>query len=75
LAEFAKGYYKNGDNLKPISPHLLLWSKLEGLGKLIGLIKELRLKSFNLSEDRFRKIFPSSDIDFSTALALLNEDD
>jgi len=74
LAEFAKGYYLNGHNLKPISPDLLLWNNLEGTGKLVGLIDELKFKSFLLSESDIHSLFPVSDVEFSTILVLLKKD-
>jgi hypothetical protein len=74
LAEFAKGYYRKGHNLKPISPDLLLWNNLEGTGKLVGLIEELKRKSFFLNESDIHSLFPVSDVEFSTILVLLKKD-
>jgi len=74
LAEFAKGYYRKGHNLKPISPDLLLWSNLEGTGKLVGLIEELKFKSFFLDESVLHSLYPVSDVEFSTILTLLRKD-
>jgi len=74
LAEFAKGYYRKGHNLKPISPDLLLWNNQEGTGKLVGLIEELKSKSFFLNELDLHSLYPVSVVEFSTILALLKKD-
>jgi hypothetical protein len=74
LAEFAKGFYRKGHNLKPISPDLLLWSNLEGTGKLVGLIEELKFKSFFLDKSDIHSLYPVSDVEFSTILVLLKRD-
>jgi hypothetical protein len=52
----------------------LLWSNLEGAGKLVGLIDELKFKSFFLKESDIHSLFPVSDVEFSTILALLKKD-
>lgn len=46
LAEFAKGYYRFGSDLKPISPDLLLWSNLEGPAKVVAISENLCRKQF-----------------------------
>lgn len=46
LAEFAKAYYCIGEDLKPISPDLLIWSNLEGPMNLVALAKMLIGKNY-----------------------------
>lgn len=58
LAEFAKGYYLEGRDFKPISPDLLLWSNLEGVGKMVGLVDVMRTKPFYVDMIPFSRLFP-----------------
>jgi hypothetical protein len=69
IAEFAKGYYRNGYNLKPITPDLLLhMSNMELLGKACSLVHELESKDFSLTLDRLLSIFPLKESELTTVL-------
>jgi len=69
IAEFAKGYYRYGKNLKPFSPELLLRpSKLECLGIACSLVHELESKDFSLALDRITSLFPVKQSELTTVL-------
>lgn len=44
IAEFAKAYYRNGVDLKPLSPDLFLWGNPERLARIVALSAELNRK-------------------------------
>jgi hypothetical protein len=69
IAEFAKGYYRKGYNLKPFTPDLLLRpNKLESLGKVCGLVHELESKDFSLGLHRVLSLFPAKESELTTVL-------
>lgn len=45
IAEFAKAYFVNGEDFKPLSPDLLIWSNLEGPAKVVAIAENLKQKT------------------------------